>query len=143
MVCFQYIACTCHVIAMFTGSEDLDSLADLISYIADLLWCSVCACMQTQARVQLKERDSKPQMTVQNINPWLGPPAMQYMAAPWGAVPQQGHYHAHPHQATSGGFYPGQQQQVVTGYPQQQQYPGAPQQQQYPGAPQQQRYPGV
>lgn len=39
-----------HVAAVATpaGSDEINQLAQLLDCIADILWCSVCACMQTQ-----------------------------------------------------------------------------------------------
>eukprot|EP00239_Pterosperma_sp_CCMP1384_P012594 CAMPEP_0197863990 /NCGR_PEP_ID=MMETSP1438-20131217/41829_1 /TAXON_ID=1461541 /ORGANISM="Pterosperma sp., Strain CCMP1384" /LENGTH=74 /DNA_ID=CAMNT_0043482061 /DNA_START=523 /DNA_END=747 /DNA_ORIENTATION=+ len=31
--------------------------SNLIDCIADSMWCSVCACMQTQHKIQLEDRD--------------------------------------------------------------------------------------
>lgn len=30
------------------GSDEINQLAQLLDCIADILWCTVCACMQTQ-----------------------------------------------------------------------------------------------
>jgi hypothetical protein len=32
----------------------------LIQCIADMVWCSVCACMQTQHKIEMDERDKNP-----------------------------------------------------------------------------------
>lgn len=32
------------------GSSELNDLAQLLDCVADILWCTVCACMQTQAK---------------------------------------------------------------------------------------------
>jgi len=30
------------------GSQEINDLAQLLDCVADVLWCTVCACMQTQ-----------------------------------------------------------------------------------------------
>jgi hypothetical protein len=32
------------------GSSEINDLAQLLDCVADVLWCTVCACMQTQAK---------------------------------------------------------------------------------------------
>ncbi|GAX84725.1 hypothetical protein CEUSTIGMA_g12147.t1 [Chlamydomonas eustigma] len=72
MIVLEYIACVCHIIACITGNRDIQSLAQLIQLIADLVWCSVCACMQTQHRIEMDERDKNPG----SYGPPLPPPHM-------------------------------------------------------------------
>ena len=57
MLFLQQLACICQLAACITGDDTLGQIADLISLIADLVWWTVCACMQTQHKVQLDERD--------------------------------------------------------------------------------------
>lgn len=57
MLFMQQLACVCQVAACITGDESLAQLADLISFLAEVLWWSVCACLQTQHKMQLDERD--------------------------------------------------------------------------------------
>ena len=57
MIFLQQLACICQLAACITGDDTLGQIADLISVIADLVWTSVCACIQTQHKVQLDERD--------------------------------------------------------------------------------------
>ena len=64
MVFFQYLACACRIAACLTQNEELEDLSDLVDLIADLLFCTVCACMQTQAKVQMDERDANPALAV-------------------------------------------------------------------------------
>jgi hypothetical protein len=35
---------------MTAGSSEINDLAQLLDCVADVLWCTVCACMQTQAK---------------------------------------------------------------------------------------------
>ena len=57
MIAAQYFACICSIAACLSGSDEINSLAQLLDLVADVLWCSVCACMQTQHHVELKGRD--------------------------------------------------------------------------------------
>lgn len=57
MLFLQQLACLCQVAACITGDETLGQLADFISFLAEVVWWSVCACLQTQHKVQLDERD--------------------------------------------------------------------------------------
>lgn len=59
MIFMQYLACLCQIAACITGSDELRNLANIIDLAADILWCTVCACMQTQHKVELDERDQK------------------------------------------------------------------------------------
>eukprot|EP01025_Chloroclados_australasicus_P033556 TRINITY_DN34265_c0_g1_i1.p1 TRINITY_DN34265_c0_g1~~TRINITY_DN34265_c0_g1_i1.p1 ORF type:complete len:285 (+),score=20.67 TRINITY_DN34265_c0_g1_i1:54-857(+) len=83
MIVLQQLACICQIIACISGSEEIGQLADLISCLADFMYCSVCACMQTQHKIQLEERDSNPA----RINPMM-PPHQQVMSAGEWTQPQ-------------------------------------------------------
>lgn len=118
MIFAQYLACICWLAACISGNDVLNDLAQLTDMIADILWCSVCACMQTQHKVQLDERDSNPSIVVapyaapapQAMHPGGYPPQpAPYGAAPYGAPPpQQGMYPPPPPQygAPPPGAYP-------------------------------------
>eukprot|EP00899_Mesostigma_viride_P025322 jgi/Mesvir1/5975/Mv00729-RA.1 len=84
MVFFQYLACVCHIVACLTNVSEIDDLAQLVDCIADALYISVCACMQTQHKVELDYRDGK-----------LAPQAGVQVAAPTGQqmVRPPGNYH--------------------------------------------------
>eukprot|EP00959_Pyramimonas_sp_CCMP1952_P225645 4718438-Pyramimonas_sp.AAC.1 len=55
--CMQQLACICTIIAMLTNDDSIDQAANFVDLIADIVWCSVCACMQTQHKIQLDARD--------------------------------------------------------------------------------------
>jgi hypothetical protein len=55
--CMQQLACICTIIAMLTNDDSIDQAANMVDIIADVVWCSVCACMQTQHKIQLDARD--------------------------------------------------------------------------------------
>ena len=59
MLVMQQIACILRCVAMITGSDELQGIADIMTLIADLLYCSVCACMQTQHKMEMDVRDGK------------------------------------------------------------------------------------
>eukprot|EP00195_Chlamydomonas_chlamydogama_P008863 CAMPEP_0202900824 /NCGR_PEP_ID=MMETSP1392-20130828/12054_1 /ASSEMBLY_ACC=CAM_ASM_000868 /TAXON_ID=225041 /ORGANISM="Chlamydomonas chlamydogama, Strain SAG 11-48b" /LENGTH=295 /DNA_ID=CAMNT_0049587273 /DNA_START=146 /DNA_END=1033 /DNA_ORIENTATION=- len=60
MIVLQYVACICHIVACITGNEDIIMAARIIDLIADIVWCTVCACMQTQHKIELENRDTNP-----------------------------------------------------------------------------------
>lgn len=57
--------------------------AQILDFIADCMWCSMCACMNTQHKVQLDVRDKEPGVA-RPPHPMLAPNAqmMQYPQAP-------------------------------------------------------------
>lgn len=55
--CMQQLACICTIIAMLTNDDSIDQAANIVDLISDIVWCSVCACMQTQHKIQLDARD--------------------------------------------------------------------------------------
>lgn len=59
MICASYFACLCSIAACLTGSDEINQLAQVLDCVADILWCSVCACMQTQHKQELDSRDQR------------------------------------------------------------------------------------
>jgi len=57
MIVTQQIALCVRCVAMITQNPEIEQLADLVDCCADMVYCSVCACMLTQHHVQLKHRD--------------------------------------------------------------------------------------
>ena len=55
MVCLQYLDCLCSIAACLTDNELIDQMAECVDCLADVTWCTVCACMQTQARYEMNE----------------------------------------------------------------------------------------
>ncbi|DBA97993.1 TPA: hypothetical protein ACH3X3_012829 [Trebouxia sp. C0006] len=157
MVFCQYLACLCDIAACLSGSQELAEIANFIDQIAQLIWCSVCACMQTQHKVQLDARDKgqgpagAPQGPYQApMQQAIPPPGVQgqYGPAPGSGYPPQGYPQPQNTGVNPQGGYPmtgypppAQRQQQQQGYPQQ--LPGYPPKQGYPqqGYPQQQPYP--
>ncbi|KAK4411421.1 hypothetical protein Sango_0215100 [Sesamum angolense] len=46
MVCFQSLACIFALLAMITGIDEVEDMAQLLDCIADMIACVVCPCMQ-------------------------------------------------------------------------------------------------
>ncbi|KIZ01789.1 hypothetical protein MNEG_6172 [Monoraphidium neglectum] len=115
MICAQYLACICSLAACLTGSDEINDIAQVLDCIADVLWCSVCACIQVQHKVELDARDSggRGGAPAPTQAPGLQQIQMGGAYAPGGAYGPGGAY-------PPGGGYPAQG--VPMGYPQQ---PGA------------------
>merc|ERR1711920_132394 len=84
VVVLQQIACILQIVACFVGSGELQDAANIVSCIADLVYCSVCACMQAQHEHQLDQRDLTPTIA-------LGVPAPPMIVPPGQAPPMKGH----------------------------------------------------
>eukprot|EP00877_Chromochloris_zofingiensis_P000130 jgi/Chrzof1/10117/Cz04g29110.t1 len=141
MVCMQYFACICSIVACLTGSDEINDLAQLLDCVADILWCTVCGCMQTQAKAELDVRDAggagatpAPAQApgVQMIPMGGAPPPHQQQ---YGGYPQHGNYpppSGYPPQGNypQPGAYPPQPGYPVQGggYPPQGNYPQSQQQ---------------
>lgn len=87
-----YLSCICNIAACITGSGELDMVADVVQEISQLIWCSVCACMLTQHKIQLDLRARNPSVVRPPANPYVAPP-QQIMQntypPPPGSYPQQ------------------------------------------------------
>ncbi|XP_038875430.1 uncharacterized protein LOC120067891 isoform X1 [Benincasa hispida] len=59
MLCLSQLACICSIIACLLGSEELQEASDMVSCLSNLVYCTVCACMQTQHKLELDKRDGK------------------------------------------------------------------------------------
>ncbi|KAF9668988.1 hypothetical protein SADUNF_Sadunf14G0060700 [Salix dunnii] len=62
-------------VACITGNDEIGDLAQMLSCLSDLVYCSVCACIQTQHKVEMDKRDGKfgPQ-------PAMAVPSVQHMS---------------------------------------------------------------
>ncbi|GAV76107.1 PLAC8 domain-containing protein [Cephalotus follicularis] len=107
MFCLNQIACIFSIVAMIVGSEEIQEASQLLSCLADLVYCTVCACMQTQHKVEMDKRDGKfgPQpMAVppmqqmsrfdQQVPPSVGYPPQPSYGQPYGYPPQAQGYPA-------------------------------------------------
>lgn len=89
---------------MIVGSQEIQEASQLLNCLSDMVYCTVCACMQTQHKIEMDKRDGK-----------FGPQPM--------AVPpvQQMSRIDQPYPSTVG--YPPAQPQPAYGYPPPQAYP--------------------
>ncbi|XP_047320816.1 pollen-specific leucine-rich repeat extensin-like protein 3 [Impatiens glandulifera] len=75
MFCLQQLACIFSLAACLTGIDELEEASQLLSCLSDLVYCSVCSCMQTQHKVELDKRDGK-----FGPRPIMAPPSPQHMS---------------------------------------------------------------
>ena len=47
-LCLNQLACLFRIAAMVSGNDEIEQIADILDCISDLVYCTVCACMQTQ-----------------------------------------------------------------------------------------------
>uniref|UniRef100_A0A7N0UHN9 PLAC8 family protein n=2 Tax=Kalanchoe fedtschenkoi TaxID=63787 RepID=A0A7N0UHN9_KALFE len=59
MFCLQQVACIFSIVAMIVGSDELSEASQLLNCLSDMVYCSVCACMQTQHKIEMDKRDGK------------------------------------------------------------------------------------
>ncbi|KAI5595148.1 hypothetical protein POPTR_003G130700v4 [Populus trichocarpa] len=116
MFCLQQIACIFSIVAMIVGSEEIQEASQLLSCLADMVYCTVCACMQTQHKIEMDKRDGmfgpQPVMAVPPVQQMSRidqpiPPSVGYAPQTYGQPYGQPYgYPPQPHQG-----YP------VAGYP--------------------------
>lgn len=78
-VFFQYLSCIFSCIALCV--DGMQEAACILDFIADCMWCSMCACMQTQHKLQLDARDQDPNL-VQPLHPFMAPVQQQMHFVP-------------------------------------------------------------
>ncbi|KAI7742307.1 hypothetical protein M8C21_018786 [Ambrosia artemisiifolia] len=88
MVCLQQVACIFSIAACIFRSDELKEASQILNCLADLVFCSVCSCMQTQHKVEMDKRDGKfgtlpmevpPVQKMSRIDqPAYVPPSVQY-----------------------------------------------------------------
>lgn len=59
MIFLQQLACICSIVACIVGNSELQQASQMISCLADFVYCTVCACMQTQHKIEMDKRDGK------------------------------------------------------------------------------------
>ncbi|KAL4592547.1 hypothetical protein LXL04_005547 [Taraxacum kok-saghyz] len=59
MFCLQQFACICSIVACIVGNEELNEASQALSCLANMVYCTVCACMQTQHKIEMDGRDKK------------------------------------------------------------------------------------
>ncbi|KAJ3680290.1 hypothetical protein LUZ60_016568 [Juncus effusus] len=125
MFCLQQLACICSIIACLVGSDELSELSQLLNCLSDFVYWTVCACMQTQHKVELDKRDGKfgppgamsvpPFQQMSRIDQPVPPPAYGYPApAPRPTYPQG---QAYPAPAPGPAYPQGQAYPAPAGYP--------------------------
>ncbi|KAB1206119.1 hypothetical protein CJ030_MR7G011672 [Morella rubra] len=64
--------------ACLSGNDELQEASQRLNCFADLTYCTVCACLQTQHKIEMDKRDGKfePQ-------PMMGVPPVQHMSHPY------------------------------------------------------------
>ncbi|OAE21205.1 hypothetical protein AXG93_4012s1360 [Marchantia polymorpha subsp. ruderalis] len=115
MVVLQQLACICSIIACLVGNDELSAASNALNCAADLVFCTVCGCMQTQHKVEMDKRDGMfGDVTMQ-------PPAQVVMSRFDQPTPPAVGYPPHyPNQYPNQAPYPN----VPPGYPNQAPYPG-------------------
>ncbi|XP_059318796.1 uncharacterized protein LOC132069470 [Lycium ferocissimum] len=115
MLVLGYLACLCRILALVTGDDEIEDAAHILTCMSDTVYYTVCACMQTQHKIELDKRDGMfgpSPMTIppmqqmsrldQPYGPTVGyPPA--YGAPPYGQ-PQPPPHQGYP--APAPGFPP-------------------------------------
>ncbi|CAI5515471.1 unnamed protein product, partial [Closterium sp. Naga37s-1] len=71
LVCLEQLACIFAILACILQSDNLHDAAHALRCMADVVYCSVCACMQTQHKIELDTRDSH---NAANAPPMSAPP---------------------------------------------------------------------
>ncbi|XAR54041.1 hypothetical protein NMG60_11029023 [Bertholletia excelsa] len=57
MFCVSQLACIFSIIACITGIDELEQASDILNCLANMVYCTVCACMQTQHKIEMDRRD--------------------------------------------------------------------------------------
>lgn len=104
MFCLQQIACIFSIVAMIVGSDEIQEASQLLSCLADMVYCTVCACMQTQHKIEMDKRDGMfgpqpmaipPLQQMSRIDqpfpPSVGYPPQPAYGQPYGYPPPQAH----------------------------------------------------
>jgi len=67
--CIQLLSCICNILAAVTQNDAIDQLAAILDAIAQLVFLSIAACMQTQTNYEL---DHRKQSGFSDVNPPQG-----------------------------------------------------------------------
>ncbi|URD86657.1 PLAC8 family [Musa troglodytarum] len=59
MFCLQQVACIFSIVAMIVGSREIQEASQILSCMSDIVYWTVCACMQTQHKIEMDKRDGK------------------------------------------------------------------------------------
>ncbi|XP_006649301.1 uncharacterized protein LOC102721525 [Oryza brachyantha] len=113
MFCLQQIACIFSIVAAIVGSEELSEASQILSCMSDMVYCSVCACMQTQHKIEMDKRDGK-----FGPRPMAVPPMQQMSRIDQPIPPPVGYAPQQPAYGQPYGGYPPAQGYPPAGYPQ-------------------------
>ncbi|PKI39207.1 hypothetical protein CRG98_040396 [Punica granatum] len=96
MICVDQLACIFSLLACILGSDELTEAAHILNCLAEFVYCTVCACMQTQHKIEMDKRDGHfgpaPVMAV--------PPVQQMSRMDQPIPPAVGYYPQPPLQQT-------------------------------------------
>ncbi|XP_074337865.1 uncharacterized protein LOC141675056 isoform X1 [Apium graveolens] len=59
MVCLQQLACIFSLVAIIVGSDEISEASQILNCLSDMVYCTVCACMQTQHKLEMDKRDGR------------------------------------------------------------------------------------
>ncbi|WOG85818.1 hypothetical protein DCAR_0105011 [Daucus carota subsp. sativus] len=59
MVCLQQLACIFSLVAIIVGSDEISEASQVLNCLSDMVYCTVCACMQTQHKIEMDKRDGR------------------------------------------------------------------------------------
>ncbi|KAI3886723.1 hypothetical protein MKX03_006866 [Papaver bracteatum] len=97
MFCLQQVACIFSIVAMIVGSEEISEASQILSCLSDLVYCSVCACMQTQHKIEMDKRDGVFGPQVMGVPPVQNMSRIDQPIPPHvGYPPQQGYGYPPP-----------------------------------------------
>ncbi|KAL6981989.1 hypothetical protein U1Q18_023607 [Sarracenia purpurea var. burkii] len=105
MFCLQQLACIFSIIACISGMEELQEASQILSCLSDLVYCTVCACMQTQHKVEMDRRDGKLGPSVMAVPPVQQMSRIDQPVPPsvgYGAPPPYGQTYGYPPPQTQG-----------------------------------------
>ncbi|CAA7403784.1 unnamed protein product [Spirodela intermedia] len=128
MIGLQQLACIFSIVAMCVGGDELGDAAQILNCLADAVYLTVCACMQTQHKIEMDKRDGKfGQPSVMAV------PAVQQMSRINQPIPPAAGYPP-PAYGQAYAYGPPQGANPPPGYPPQGAYPppGYPPQGAYP-----------
>ncbi|XXG67104.1 hypothetical protein AAC387_Pa06g0523 [Persea americana] len=109
MFCLQQLACIFSLLACITGNDEIGEASQILSCLADCVFCTVCACMQTQHKIEMDKRDGK-----FGPPPVMAVPPVQQMSRMDQPFPPPVGYAAQPSYGQPYGYPPPPQAQ---GYP--------------------------
>lgn len=98
MFVLQQLACIFSIIACIVGSDELQAASNLLNCLSDGVYCTVCACMQTQHKVELDKRDGK----FGPVERVMQAPGMQQMSRIDQSIPPNVGYAPYPAQPPYG-----------------------------------------